>query len=168
MKQWRNNPGRLADSNLQAPLSAGTAISRHRYQQILFLLSLLLSGCQELQVAAVRNDSADIISVVAYDGDTALIEPGEIVGTKIEDCISLLSRGGIRHLFVPNPTAEPVSPAGAYTEVRVASDYGGRKRLVHVVWLVFTDDGLFFNSPEDGLVPVKELDYLEVCPHMRQ
>lgn len=121
-----------------------------------------------MQVAAVRNDSSDIISVVAFDGKTTVIETGEIVGTKIEDCLSLLSNGRIKHLMIPNPTGEPVTPADAYTKVRVSSATSGRSWVTHVVWLVFTDDGLFFNSPANGLVSVQELDYQAACPHFRR
>lgn len=119
-------------------------------------------------MAAVRNDSSNVISVMAIDGKTNFIEIGGTVGAKIEDCLSLLTKGRIRHLSIPNPTAEPVSPVDAYTRIRVASTVAGRSQVIHVVWLVFTDDGLFFNSPASGLVPVRELDNQSACLHFRQ
>lgn len=140
----------------------------HSYRYALLATSILLSGCQELQIAAIRNDSSNIISVVAFDGKTTVIETGGTVGAKIEDCLSLLANGRIKHLIVPNPTGGPVTPADAYTKTRVTSAASGRRWVAHVVWLVFNDDGLFFNSPTNGLVSVQELDYQAVCPHFRQ
>ena len=110
-----------------------------------------LAGCIWQQTGIIRNVSDNTVFVGHAGGSTySKIEPGQTSESKFVFCVEVAEGNNTRYFGVPQHAGMPPPnvPSDAYQK-------GGR---LYDVNLVITEDGMFYESPSKGLVPVTRFE----------
>lgn len=126
----------------------------------LALVILSMQGCIYTQNGTIRNDT-DKAVLVGAQSSYSEIAPLQAVQVDFIYCLEVTSPEDTRYYGVPQVSNGVFIGHGSSANVdtptsKVPVDAYRKGRPLDDVALVFTDDGLFFDSATQGLVPVLE------------
>ncbi len=128
--------------------SASSLLSQFSRTAALVVMCISLAGCPVMYKGLIRNDTPhDVALVNAWAPEKLPIAPGDASKEPVFvwDCVQVEDGTGVRYFNVPY-------------EFEVPDDAFDPKFFSVHIAMAFTEDGLFFESPSQGLIALNEVD----------